>query len=194
MPFQPRSLPQPRSTAMPPWSSTSLRSSSVVRSSLCSAVVGPFMTSPRAPSYARERLASMKVRGVGVVAFVLGLLVAPATFADEVTNAPAPARTAAAANSTTSATAPAVAGTNTPAVDHAAAARLAALALACVHQEYPNKVSHVLASDADAKPPRELHPAFYGCYDWHSSVHGHWLLARLARRGLDEATATRARA
>ena len=75
-----------------------------------------------------------------------------------------------------------------------AAGRFAALALACVHQEYPNKVSHVLASDADAKPPRELHPAFYGCYDWHSSVHGHWLLARLARRGLDETTAAKARA
>jgi len=75
-----------------------------------------------------------------------------------------------------------------------AAGRFAALALACAHQEYPNKVSHVLASDADAKPPRELHPAFYGCYDWHSSVHGHWLLARLARRGLDETTAAKARA
>ena len=75
-----------------------------------------------------------------------------------------------------------------------AAGRFAALALACAHQEYPNKVSHVLANDADAKPPRELHPAFYGCYDWHSSVHGHWLLARLARRGLDETTAAKARA
>ena len=79
-------------------------------------------------------------------------------------------------------------------VDAAAAGRFAALALACVHQEYPNKISHVLASDADAKPPRELHPAFFGCYDWHSSVHGHWLLARLARRGLDDATAAKARA
>ena len=81
-----------------------------------------------------------------------------------------------------------------PALAPDAAARFAALALACVHQEYPNKVSHVLASDADARPPRELHPAFFGCYDWHSSVHGHWLLARLARRGLDEATAAKARA
>jgi hypothetical protein len=67
-------------------------------------------------------------------------------------------------------------------LDAEAAGRLAALALACVHQEYPNKIAHVLRSDADARPPRELHPAFYGCYDWHSSVHGHWLLARLARR------------
>jgi hypothetical protein len=50
-----------------------------------------------------------------------------------------------------------------------------------VHREYPNKISHVLNGDADARPPRELTPAFYGCYDWHSAVHNHWLLARLAR-------------
>ena len=62
-----------------------------------------------------------------------------------------------------------------------AAARFARLALDCVHLEYPNKIAHVLQSDADARPPREVTPAFYGCYDWHSSVHGHWLLARLAR-------------
>jgi len=61
------------------------------------------------------------------------------------------------------------------------AGRMARLALDCVHREYPNKIAHVLNSDADARPPRELTPAFYGCYDWHSSVHGHWLLARLAR-------------
>jgi hypothetical protein len=66
-------------------------------------------------------------------------------------------------------------------LDEAAAARFAALALGCVHREYPNKLSHVLASDADARPPRELTPAFFGCLDWHSSVHGHWLLARLVR-------------
>jgi hypothetical protein len=65
--------------------------------------------------------------------------------------------------------------------DQSSAARFAALALACVHQEYPNKIAHVLAGDQDARPPRQLTPAFYGCYDWHSSVHGHWLLARLAR-------------
>ena len=69
---------------------------------------------------------------------------------------------------------------NTP-LDSGAAERFAKLALACVHKEYPNKIAHVLNSDADVKPPRELTPAFYGCYDWHSSVHGHWLLARLAR-------------
>ena len=56
--------------------------------------------------------------------------------------------------------------------------RFALLALDCVHREYPNKISHVLQSVEDAKAPRELTPAFYGCYDWHSSVHGHWLLVR----------------
>jgi len=79
-------------------------------------------------------------------------------------------------------------------LDPAAAARFAALALACVHQEYPNKIAHVLSSDADVRPPRELTPAFYGCYDWHSAVHGHWLLARLARLFQDSPLAAAARA
>src|SRR5437899_7727592 len=65
--------------------------------------------------------------------------------------------------------------------DARAAERFANLALACVQKEYPNKISHSLNSDADVGPPRKLTPAFYGCYDWHSSVHGHWLLVRLAR-------------
>jgi Protein of unknown function (DUF2891) len=71
--------------------------------------------------------------------------------------------------------------TTTPAFDEKAAERFAKLALACVHKEYPNKISHVLNSDADVGPPRKLTPAFCGCYDWHSSVHGHWLLVRLVR-------------
>lgn len=65
--------------------------------------------------------------------------------------------------------------------DLKAAERFANLALACVHKEYPNHISHTLNSDADVAPPRKLTPAFYGCYDWHSSVHGHWLLVRLVR-------------
>ena len=73
-------------------------------------------------------------------------------------------------------------------------ARSAELALACVHKEYPNKIAHVLSGDADVKPPRELTPAFYGCYDWHSSVHGHWLLARVARLHGSAPFAARARA
>ena len=68
-----------------------------------------------------------------------------------------------------------------PQFDSAAAERFAKLALACVQKEYPNKISHVLNSDADVASPRKLTPAFYGCYDWHSSVHGHWLLVRLLR-------------
>lgn len=57
--------------------------------------------------------------------------------------------------------------------------RFAILALDCVHREYPNKISHVMQSAEDARPPHQLTPAFYGCFDWHSSVHGHWLLTRL---------------
>ena len=68
-----------------------------------------------------------------------------------------------------------------PAFDAPSATRFADLALACVAKEYPNKIAHVMTGDGDAKPPRQLTPAFFGCYDWHSSVHGHWLLARLAR-------------
>lgn len=79
-------------------------------------------------------------------------------------------------------------------LDPAAAERLASLALACVHKEYPNKIAHVLQSDKDAQPPRVLTPAFYGCYDWHSSVHGHWLLARLSRLSPDAPFAAKARA
>ena len=69
----------------------------------------------------------------------------------------------------------------TPMFDIKTAERFANLALACVHKEYPNHISHTLSSDADVAPPRKLTPAFYGCYDWHSSVHGHWLLVRLVR-------------
>jgi len=74
------------------------------------------------------------------------------------------------------------------------AARFAQLALECVHREYPNKIAHVMQTDADARPARELTPAFYGCYDWHSSVHGHWLLARLARLHPEAGFAAPARA
>jgi hypothetical protein len=65
--------------------------------------------------------------------------------------------------------------------DEQAASRFANLALACVHKEYPNHISHMLNSDADVAAPSKLTPAFYGCLDWHSSVHGHWMLVRLAR-------------
>jgi hypothetical protein len=80
-----------------------------------------------------------------------------------------------------------------PKFDAAAAERFAKLALDCVHKEYPNKISHTMNSDADVAPPRTLTPAFFGCYDWHSSVHGHWLLARLARTFPDAPFAAAAR-
>src|SRR5688500_2391578 len=87
------------------------------------------------------------------------------------------------------------AGSGSPdAIDEAAAARFAQLALTCLHQEYPNKISHVMQGDADVRPPRALTPAFYGCYDWHSAVHGHWLLVRLLRRFPDAPFAKDARA
>jgi hypothetical protein len=81
-----------------------------------------------------------------------------------------------------------------PSLDPAAAARFAALALKCLHQEYPNHLSHTLDSAADARPPHDLTPAFFGCYDWHSDVHGHWLLVRLLRSFPDAAFAGAARA
>ncbi len=78
--------------------------------------------------------------------------------------------------------------------DAAAVGRFAELALDCVHQEYPNKIAHVLNSAEDALPPRELTPVFFGCYDWHSAVHGHWLLVRLCRVYPQAPLAARARA
>jgi len=81
-----------------------------------------------------------------------------------------------------------------PDFNAAAAERFARLALGCVHKEYPNKISHVMNGDRDVAPPRELTPSFYGCYDWHSSVHGHWLLARLWRETPDAPFAEAARA
>lgn len=86
------------------------------------------------------------------------------------------------------------AGAPQPPLDEAAAARFAALALKCLHQEYPNHVSLTLNSDADARPPHLLTPAFYGCLDWHSDVHGHWLLVRLLRLYPQAPFATQARA
>ena len=59
------------------------------------------------------------------------------------------------------------------------ASHFAGLALKCVAREFPNKPEHVMNNSADVQSPKSLHPAFYGCYDWHSSVHGHWMLVRL---------------
>lgn len=57
--------------------------------------------------------------------------------------------------------------------------RLVELPLTCIDTQYPNKLGQVLGSDGDLLPPKKLHPAFYGCFDWHSAVHGHWSLVRL---------------
>ena len=61
------------------------------------------------------------------------------------------------------------------------ASHFAALALKCVAREYPNKPEHVINNADEVRSPKALHPAFYGCYDWHSSVHGHWMLVRLLK-------------
>jgi hypothetical protein len=66
-------------------------------------------------------------------------------------------------------------------IDRDTASRLARLPLGCLARAYPHKLDHVAGGDADVRVPRELHPAFYGCFDWHSAVHGYWTLARLAR-------------
>src|SRR5579864_8672959 len=79
-------------------------------------------------------------------------------------------------------------------LDEPTAARFTRLALDCVTREYPNKIAHTLQSDRDVAPPRVLTPAFYGCYDWHSAVHGHWLLARLSKRFPEAKLAADARA
>ena len=63
-----------------------------------------------------------------------------------------------------------------------AADRFAAVTLGHVTREYPNKPDHVLAGPEDARTPSALHPIFHGSYDWHSCVHGYWLLARVLRR------------
>ena len=59
--------------------------------------------------------------------------------------------------------------------------KLAKLPLACLNTEYPNKLGQTLGGEDDLKSPRELHPAFYGCFDWHSSVHAHWTLVKLLK-------------
>lgn len=61
------------------------------------------------------------------------------------------------------------------------ASRFAGLALGCARREYPNKMDHVMNGASEVRGPRELHPSFYGCFDWHSAVHGHWMLVRLLK-------------
>jgi hypothetical protein len=65
--------------------------------------------------------------------------------------------------------------------DRNKAAYLYQFAFDCIDREYPNKPGQVLGDDSYLAPPRELHPAFYGCFDWHSSVHGHWTLITILK-------------
>ncbi|MEM9929684.1 MAG: DUF2891 family protein, partial [Bacteroidota bacterium] len=69
----------------------------------------------------------------------------------------------------------------TPTLKLEEANRLADLPLACIQHEYPNKLGQTVGSAQDLQEPHQLHPAFYGCFDWHSAVHGHWSLVALLR-------------
>jgi len=83
--------------------------------------------------------------------------------------------------------------TDKPTLDLEQANRLAELPLACLQTEYPNKPGMVLGHAEDLGEPSELHPAFYGCFDWHSSVHGHWSLVWLLKHfpGMEKAEEAR---
>lgn len=67
-------------------------------------------------------------------------------------------------------------------IDQRMAEGFAGMALRCIQQEFPNKPSHVMNDKQEILGPQEMHPAFYGCFDWHSSVHGHWMLIRLLKK------------
>ena len=69
-----------------------------------------------------------------------------------------------------------------PKLDLTEANRLAQLPLHCMDTEYPNRLGQTLGDDTDLQSPQALHPAFYGCFDWHSAVHGHWSLVSLLKQ------------
>lgn len=69
-----------------------------------------------------------------------------------------------------------------PTLDLTEANRLAQLPLHCMDTEYPNKLGQTIGGNEDLQPPKQLHPAFYGCFDWHSAVHGHWSLISLLKQ------------
>lgn len=66
-------------------------------------------------------------------------------------------------------------------LNHEQASHLVQLPLKCLDQEYPNKLQQTLSGMGDLDTPKNLHPAFYGCFDWHSSVHGHWMMVKLLK-------------
>jgi len=71
---------------------------------------------------------------------------------------------------------------STPILNLDEANRLAQLPIHCINVEYPNKLNQTIGSDEDLQSPKELHPTFYGCFDWHSAVHGHWSLVSLLKQ------------
>lgn len=75
------------------------------------------------------------------------------------------------------------------ALNQETASAFSKLAMKCISKEYPNKLDHVMNDSSEVQSPSALHPTFYGCFDWHSSVHGHWMLVRLLKLfpGLPEA-------
>ncbi|WP_298780029.1 DUF2891 domain-containing protein [uncultured Polaribacter sp.] len=70
----------------------------------------------------------------------------------------------------------------TPVLNLKQANNLASLPINCINVEYPNRLNQTIGSSEDLQSPKELHPAFYGCFDWHSSVHGHWSLVSLLKQ------------
>jgi len=70
----------------------------------------------------------------------------------------------------------------TPSLNLKQANRLLQLPINCINTEYPNKLNQTIGSASDLKSPKDLHPTFYGCFDWHSAVHGHWSLVSLLKQ------------
>src|SRR5499426_4427377 len=68
-----------------------------------------------------------------------------------------------------------------PSLTQTQASHFSALAMKCIRKEFPNKLDHVNNDADDVRNPRAMHPAFYGCFDWHSTVHGHWMLVHLLK-------------
>ena len=85
---------------------------------------------------------------------------------------------------------PIVAIVNTPVLNLEEANHLAKLPIDCIHVEYPNKLNQTIGSNEDLQSPKALHPTFYGCFDWHSAVHGHWSLVSLLKQFPDIDNAT----
>jgi hypothetical protein len=72
-------------------------------------------------------------------------------------------------------------GASCPELDAKKAAEIVSISLACVDNEYPNKPGHIYVNDDSLKPPKMVTPVFYGCFDWHSAVHGHWTMVKILK-------------